>query len=73
MPTDVLVDGGAARLAAANQKRRDQKSERLCRELAGRLPGMPRTMLAALALTVLAECDRRSRITTDEFVDGEVA
>lgn len=48
------------RLGAANQARRDGRTERLAHELVSRLRDMPAPMLAALWACVGAEVERRA-------------
>jgi len=46
-------------VAPAHAARRLVKTERLCREITERLPEMPKDMLAALAIVVVGEVERR--------------
>ena len=48
-----------ANVAPAHAARRLVKTERLCREITERLPEMPKDMLAALAIVVVGEVERR--------------
>ncbi len=51
---------GQTRLAAANRARWEAKTEKMAADLVARLAGMPKPMLAALAVCVVDEVERRS-------------
>lgn len=53
------ADETVSRLGAANQARRDARTEKLAREIVGRLADTPDAILSALAVAVLTEHYRR--------------